>query len=302
MAVIDGGSRDTLLRFLADRGIDRVDTIIVSHVDADHFAGISLLLSDRDFQVGQVFLNPDARDTDLWRDFVSVMRDAKARGVEFKLELTDQNPGEVDLGELRLEIISPSQELASRTSSGLTPDGQRLTSNTMSAVVRVWTGDTPRLLLAADIDRVALDHLVDSDVEMNAEVLVFPHHGGLPGRSDPSAFAELLGSRVRAELVVFSIGRGRYATPRPEIVSTLLRGTENVHIACTQLSMHCAADLPTVGSDIHAAISRGMAQNACCAGTLEISLEGEFTYTPARRKHLEFIVENAPSPLCQGET
>ena len=135
MVVIDGGGRDTLLQFLADRGINRVDTVIVSHVDADHFGGISLLLSDEDFQVGRVFLNPDARDTDLWGDFVSVMRDARARGVQFNLELTDENPGEVRLAQLRFEVLYPSQELASRTSTGLTADRKRLTPNTMSAVV-----------------------------------------------------------------------------------------------------------------------------------------------------------------------
>ena len=299
MVVIDGGGRDTLLQFLADRGINRVDTVIVSHVDADHFGGISLLLSDEDFQVGRVFLNPDARDTDLWGDFVSVMRDARARGVQFNLELTDENPGEVRLAQLRFEVLYPSQELASRTSTGLTADRKRLTPNTMSAVVRVWNGDTPKLLLTADIDQVALDYLVDSDVEMKADVLVFPHHGGLPGKSDPVAFAELLGSRVGAELAVFSIGRGMYSTPRPEIVSALLRSTENIHVACTQLSEHCAKDLPTVGSDIHAPTSRGLARNACCSGTLEISLENGVTYAPERSLHLEFIEANAPTALCQ---
>ena len=148
------------------------------------------MLSDLDFQVGEVFLNPDPRDTDLWRDFVSVMRDAKARGVRFNLELTDENPGELGLGQLRFEVLHPSQEIASRTVTGLTADGRRLNANTVSAVVRVWSGETPRLLLTADIDQFALDYLVDSGVKMNADVLVFPHHGGLPGRSDPASFAE----------------------------------------------------------------------------------------------------------------
>ncbi len=299
VVVIDGGSRDTLLQFLAERGISRVDTVIVSHVDADHFGGISLLLSDLDFQVGEVFLNPDPRDTDLWRDFVSVMRDARARGVRFNLELTDENPGELGLGQLRFEVLHPSQELASRTVTGLTSDGRRLNANAVSAVVRVWSGETPRLLLTADIDRFALNHLVDSGVEMSADVLVFPHHGGIPGRTDPASFAELLISRVGAELVVFSIGRGSYSTPRPEIISAILRTAKDIHVACTQLSAHCAADLPTAESDIHAATSRGLASNACCSGTLEISLENGVTYTPERNLHLEYIEANAPTALCQ---
>ena len=115
MAVIDGGLGDTLLRFLADRNISHVDTVIVSHADADHFGGISLLLSSSDFDVGRVFLNPDARDTALWGDFVSVMTDAKGRGTTFNLELTDVNPGHLPLGKGRLEVLAPSQELAVKT-------------------------------------------------------------------------------------------------------------------------------------------------------------------------------------------
>ena len=80
MSVIDGGRGDTLLRFLAAQGITRVDTVLVSHADADHFGGISLLLSNTDLQVGRVLVNPDVRETELWRDFVSVMIDAKRRG------------------------------------------------------------------------------------------------------------------------------------------------------------------------------------------------------------------------------
>ena len=59
VSIIDGGKRDTLIRFLSDRGIRRIDTVIVSHVDADHLGGISLLLGSSEFQVGEVFVNPD---------------------------------------------------------------------------------------------------------------------------------------------------------------------------------------------------------------------------------------------------
>ena len=58
-----------------------MENVIVSHADADHFGGISLLLSDASFQVDKVYLNPDSRDTVLWNDFVSVMVDAKTVGL-----------------------------------------------------------------------------------------------------------------------------------------------------------------------------------------------------------------------------
>ena len=118
ISVIDGGNNDTLIRFLNHRGITRVDTVIVSHADADHFGGISLLLSDPSFEVGHVYFNPDSRETALWDDFLSVMEDAQIRGTRFSLELTDINPGVLRCGQTRLEILGPSQSLAYRTTRG----------------------------------------------------------------------------------------------------------------------------------------------------------------------------------------
>ena len=123
-----------------------------------------------------------------------------------------------------------------------------------------------------------------------------------PGRADPDAFAETLTKAVEAKLVVFSVGRGRYGTPRPEIVAAVLRASRDVHIACTQLSGHCAADLPTNARSLHSAFSRGTATNACCAGSIEVLLEpGESDYLPSRSAHLEFIDTNAPTALCRRD-
>jgi len=298
VSVIDGGQGDTLLRFLTDRGFNQVDTIIVSHADADHFGGVSLLLSDPEYYVGQVFINPDARETPLWADFVSVMISAKQRGTQFRLELNSVIPGELSSGGIRLEVLAPSQELAVRTPDGRTPNGVRLTPNAMSAVVRVWAGDSPRILIAGDIDQVGFDNLLESTSDIRADVLVFPHHGGLPGNASPETFAEPLARAVGARLVVFSIGRGRYQTPRPEIVGAVLRSAKGAHIACTQLSKRCAANLPSIGTDLHIESSRGAAERACCAGTIEVSLEPGVSYIPSREQHLAFIQENAPTALC----
>ena len=297
--IIDGGQGKTLPKFLIDRGICQIDTIIVTHADADHIGGISLLLLDEVFQVGQVFVNPDVRETSLWLDFVSAMVSAKKRGTRFNLELTNVNPGQLSLDGVRLEVLAPAQEFAVKTADGQAPSGRRLNANAMSAVLRVFARDVPRLLIAGDIDQVGLASLLENQTDIAADVLLFPHHGGLPRGSSPEEFVEALVGAVSARLVVFSIGRGRYGTPRPEIVSAVLRSTKDIHIACTQLSAHCAAELPDSASDLHDVFSKGAATAACCAGTIEISLEPEISYVPARGDHLEFISQNAPTALCR---
>lgn len=299
MLIVDGGQGDTLARFLIDRDIYRIDTVIVSHADADHIGGISLLLSTANFQVGRVFVNPDIRETRLWEDFVSVMRAARERGTKFNLELTNVNPGQLTLGGVRVEVLAPSQDIAIKTADGRSPDGAQLTPNAMSAVVRLWAGGDPRLLIAGDIDQVGLDNLLEGNKDVTADVLLFPHHGGLPGRSSPTDFTKLLVGAVSAKLVVFSIGRGRYGNPRPEIVAAVLCSSQGAHIACTQLSEHCAFELPNSATDLQDILSESAATATSCAGTMEISLEPDKNYLPDRHAHLEFILQNAPTALCR---
>lgn len=299
VSIIDGGQGETLPMFLISRGIWQIDTVIVTHADADHFGGISLLLSNDEFQVRRVYVNPDLRKTRLWDDFVSVMLSAKRRGTKFFLELTNANPGRLSLEGVLLEVLAPSQELAIKTVKGLAPNGQRLTANTMSAVLRVWAGDVPRLLVAGDIDQIGLDNLLENNTDVAADVLLFPHHGGLPRGSSPEDFVRSLVGAVSASLIVFSIGRGRYGTPRPEIVDAVLRNSQGTHIACTQLSDHCAAKLPNRASPLHRIFSRGEASASCCAGTIELSLETDKSYVPTRGAHIDFIRQNAPTALCR---
>lgn len=299
VSVIDGGGDDTLVRFLSDKGITYVENVIVSHADADHFGGISLLLADASFQVDRVYLNPDPRDTVLWNDFVSVMVDAKRRGTEFSLELSNANPGHLEHRGIRLEVLAPSQELLYKTVGGRDPEGRRIGANTMSAVVRVWAQDAPRILLPADIDRQGLAYLLQEVPDIRADVLVYPHHGGSARASNLSAFARSLLDAAPAQLVVFSISRGGpYNNPRPEHISTVRQSLPDAHIACTQLSRSCAEEPPTAYSSMHRGVAQGLASYSCCAGTIEVSLS-EFSYRPDRQSHQRFISRYASTPLCQ---
>ena len=301
--VIDGGGDDTLVQFLSDKGIAHIDNVIVSHADADHFGGISLLLSDDTFEVANVYLNEDPRNTRLWNDFVSVMMDAKQRGTHFNLELNNANPGELGQGSIRLEVQAPSQELMYKTVAGRDSAGNQLTANSMSAVVRVWSDDSPRILLPADIDHQGLEYLLDDATDLQADVLVYPHHGGSARTADEGKFAQRLIEAVpSAQLVVFSISRsGPYRNPIPEHVRTVRQLLPKSHIACTQLSVHCSDELPSANSPLHHGIGKGIATYSCCAGTIEVSLSG-IAHKPDPLTHQEFIAHYAPKALCKSLT
>ena len=299
--VVDGGRGGTLARLLESIGRSSIDAAFVSHADADHLGGISILLSDPNFAVQKVFVNPDSRGSELWLDFISEMQDARSRGTDFSLELTSDKPGTMESDPLRIEVLAPRQEAAIRTPTGVVESGP-LSPNALSAVIRVTVNDQPKLLLAGDLDAVGLNELLKEGVDLSAELLVFPHHGGRPGAgADPVAFTETVMKEVNPSLVVFSIGRGVHSTPRPDIVETVRRMGTTIHVACTQLSEHCSASMLESDFDhLTEYPAKGKDRNVCCAGTMRIDLdEVDLTYEPKLDSHAEFLDREVATPLCR---
>jgi beta-lactamase superfamily II metal-dependent hydrolase len=303
--VIDAGLGATLLEFLEQREITVIDAVLISHADADHIAGLLTLLAQEHIAIGTVFLNTETfRQTALWHALLVALTDARRRrAVKVHAQLTSASSELLHRDEIEIQVLSPSPEMALVGAGGQQPGGgPPFSANAMSAVIRIVVKGKPEVLLPGDLDTVGLEHLLAEHDEPRARILVFPHHGGLPAKADPEDFATRLCTAVRAKLVIFSIGRGKHATPRPEVIRGVLKAIPNVHIACTQLSERCAASLPSApAAHLNERPARGRVGNACCAGTIEITLGGVApNYTPARAGHRFFIEREAPMALCLG--
>jgi len=245
-AVIDCPTGAMLLDTLDDLGVDTVATAIISHADKDHIAGILSLLTSDPVRVARVIVNPDGqKSSKIWKDFRVAVADAEQRGtLQITTSLSTSVPGTIAVGEAEITVLSPSAALALTAVGGKVAEGGNLlgssrtvTSNTLSGVLRIKSGIEGSMLLAADMDDTSLDFAMASATDLSADILVFPHHGGLPETSDPAKFTQRLLAAVNPRSVIFSNGRGRYDTPRPEIVAAVrLCGCT---IACTQLSTRC---------------------------------------------------------------
>ncbi len=304
VVIVDVPLGRTLVDFLVSRQIIAIDLIIISHADADHVAGLTPLLLDERFTVARILVNPDAtKDTLVWNDFRSAAAVAEQRqNLQVSRDL-GSNYAPITFGRTRIEILSPSTALALAGPGGKELDehgGRRLTSNSLSAVVRVVYDDSPRALLAADIDDIALTDLERRAADLKAALLVFPHHGGHVGNADNANFAERLCKAVDANVVVFSIGRGKHGTPRPEIIRSVEATLNAPHIACTQLSKRCAAVNPTVARDHQLPdAAQGSELNVTCIGTIIQDLQTG-TVIPRRADHVAFVTAHAPTHLCLG--
>ena len=298
--VVDAGSGTSLLEHLQREGITRIFAIMISHADIDHLKGLVALLDQEDIQIDTVYVNSDAKKTSRqWAALVYDLDERKRKGkCDFKVDLTEGISLELSES-AKVEVIAPRQALAATGPGAIDTYGNRVTTNTISAVIKISLSDR-RILLTGDLDEVGLKHLVETRVDVSADILVFPHHGGdVSPRSDPSRnaeFTKILLSAVKPDLVVFSIGRTKYRNPRPEIVQSVI-SFSNCQVMCTQMSRHCLPNDQKLPSDHLADLySDGRRRGHCCAGSIRVS---PVSIEPSLSTHGTFVAANASTALCR---
>jgi beta-lactamase superfamily II metal-dependent hydrolase len=289
-----------LMQMLREQNLD-VDTVLISHADEDHVAGVPDLLCDVAFRPRRVYVNPDGiKRTRAWQAMRLAMRDLEKRAPDFeqRLALNRTTTKELALPSLELDVLAPATHTAAAGVGGRTLSGRTLTSNSMSAVLRVKAPGGRGVLLAGDIDDVGLQEMIDDAIPMDAEVLVFPHHGGSPGKAEPGRFATKLLMHVNPDAVAISQSRMSRGTPRREIIDAI-RARGSVHVACTQLSKQCAKNLPGVEQPYLSALpARGSATASCCAGSLEFTLDEDGVTSPQLPGHRNWVSNNVSGRMC----
>jgi beta-lactamase superfamily II metal-dependent hydrolase len=292
-----------VLSFLAEENLPVLDLVLVSHADADHIAGLMAIVTNRPESLRIVRVNSDGmKKTKYWDDLLYELNELQNAGaIDFDVALTRASNGSFIYGDVNLEVLGPSTYLAGRGPGSTDRLGRVITSNSVSAVLRLVVRGKSCILLPGDLDHVGLKSLIESGAEADAPILVFPHHGGSPGDTDPALFASDLLALARPQNVIFSNGRGKYALPSPVIVDAVKQHGAMVRIACTQLAVACAEQPSIPPSQAHLArtYSKGKSTNRCCAGTIIVDLASDnFDLTPSRANHLAFIQINAPTAMC----
>ena len=154
---------NTILPFCRRRGIRRIDRIIISHPNIDHFSGILSVIDG--LPCGPVTVN---------RHFERVSPpDGAARMMLIELqrrghvvEVADGAAGWPVADDASVEVLWPPEEL---------PGG--VTTNDTSTVIRVSCRGRS-ILLTGDIEAYAIGELLRRG-GLAADVLVLPHHGGV---------------------------------------------------------------------------------------------------------------------------
>ena len=202
--VIDAGPGSDLLDFLQENGITQIDILILSHADQDHIGGAMSLLSSNKVEIKNVYLNTDSKKgSTVWDDLAYTLWDHHKRSqVHFEPSITPHLNGKLDCGKVAIEVLGPSAYLATKGPGSTDRKGRKLTSNSISAVLRLSYENNPVVIFPSDIDDIGLDNLLEEHVDIKAWLAVFPHHGGNPGGGNVAVFTTKFCEAVKPDVIV----------------------------------------------------------------------------------------------------
>lgn len=300
VALIDVGRHSALREFLDEQEITRIGSVYLSHADQDHIGALVGLLAARHISIERVYLNSDAsKPSRVWDDLLYELDQAHRAGkLLFEPSLVVGHCKSL-AGEVRLEVLAPGPYLAAKSPGSEDRHGHRIRTNSISAVIAIAVHGQRLAILPADLDGVGLRDLLNNGLNLHAPVLVYPHHGGLPGNMDPEHFASALLEAVKPDHIIFSIGRDQYRMPHPRTVAAVRRALPTARIICTQLSEHCSQNLPNADMlHLTDAFAYGRFAGKCCGGTVVVPLGHPVSMLPLRAEHARFIRRHVESPLC----
>ncbi|QEG23850.1 ComEC/Rec2 family competence protein [Mariniblastus fucicola] len=185
----------TISEVLWHERIDRLDAVIVSHADVDHFNALPELL-DR-FTIGSVWISPMMANDDA----------ASVRTLRQALDQYSVPIRTVEGGNL-ISLATRSSSESSLTVEFLGPSNfamsnlDAISDNALSVILCLrWNGRS--ILLPGDVEKIGLEALLGNPIEQ-VDFLVAAHHGSK--NSDPKRFA----AWCKPEFVVASCGAGRF--------------------------------------------------------------------------------------------
>jgi len=175
--------------FLRYSGINRIDSIVISHNDTDHINGIPEVIEDN--KIGRIYANAAFFDkTDQWHtaEFLTKVAVEKNLTIEPLGERLSLDSGAV------VKVLWPTKQFA---------NDKTLSDNDLSMVLLLEFAGR-KILLCSDIEKFAQNQLLKIYPELKADIVVVPHHSSV--NTLETDFLESLDAKI----LLNSCGRTQY--------------------------------------------------------------------------------------------
>ena len=213
----DGGNVDDgslVVSYLQSQGVEQLEYVFCSHAHEDHVGGLAAALAY--FPAYHVYSPVTEASTKCFKDFV---------------KYTQQQGLQVEV-----PAVGTTWPLGSASVTMLGPVAQYSDTNDTSIVLRIEYGSTS-FLLTGDMEKTAETDLVNSGVNLRADVLQVGHHGS------STSTGYLFLNSVLPEMAVISCGvNNKYGHPHEETLSILRDAGVDVYRTDLQGTI-------TIGSD-----------------------------------------------------
>jgi len=193
--LVDAGPDDSVVSYLNQQGIKKIDYLIATHPHADHIGGMAAVI--RSFDIGKIYMPKVSHTT---KTFENTLQAVKSKG----LKVSTAKSGVTILNQngTKANFIAP----CSSSYDNL---------NNYSAVIKIQHGNTS-FLLAGDAEAESEQEMLASGTNLKADVLKVGHHG-----SNSSTTPSFL-KAISPKYAVISCGTGnQYGHPHKELLNKL---------------------------------------------------------------------------------
>jgi len=178
--------------YLKEQGLEKLDIVVGTHPDSDHIGQLKQIVEQ--FEVGEVWMSGNASTSNT---FIEALKAIDETGTDYY----EPRSGEVfDVGSLQIEVLYP-EEVTGK-------------ANEESISLKLTYGDV-RFIFTGDAGVKEEQEMIDSGIDLDAEILHLGHHGS--NTSTSRAFLEA----VSPEVAVYSAGiDNSYGRPHAEVIAS----------------------------------------------------------------------------------
>lgn len=218
--LIDTGDRDgenTLINHLKERGVKKLDYLVLTHPHADHIGEAAEIVEG--FKIGKIIM---PRVPDDLTPTSSVYEDLLDAAEDKGLKIRAARNESFELGEISVQTYAA--------------EGEYSNLNDYSVVLRLTHGENS-FLITGDCEKQEESELLERGCDVSADVLKVGHHG-----SDTSSTSQWL-KEVGAQYAVISCGAdNKYGHPDEETYSRICKYVKNVYVTAEDGSLAFESD------------------------------------------------------------